>query len=202
MAFDDEAEEPNRVCYLHNFYADKAFSVFAEVLENPTVNYASDFVSVCEDVYYGRSKYCILPVESSVDGLLSGFRALVGKYELNYVLSCEIPTQDGESFTRFALLHRGTLPPPDVPGDRIFEFSVSFDDGGAMLSDVLDAAEAYGLKLRHINLLPASYSGRSGMYDLAFLCGESRLAEFVVFLSLEVPQFEPLGIYVHIGNEE
>lgn len=198
-----KGDMPNRICYLHNYFSDKAYNVFAEALENPTVTYATDFTGVCEDVYYGRAKYCILPVESSADGMLSGFRTLVGKYELNYSLTCDIHTQDGEDFTRFALLHRGIVPPPGAAsGERVFEFSASFDDGGATLGDVIDAAEAYGLKLRHVSLLPASYSGRSGMYDLAFSYEEKGLPEFIVFLSLEVPQFEALGLYTHLGGSD
>jgi hypothetical protein len=95
------------------------------------------------------------------------------------------------------------VPPPGAAsGERVFEFSASFDDGGATLGDVIDAAEAYGLKLRHVSLLPASYSGRSGMYDLAFSYEEKGLPEFIVFLSLEVPQFEALGLYTHLGGSD
>lgn len=197
--YEGEDEAPNRICYLHNYYSDKAYGIFSELLDSPTVMYQTDFTSVCEDVYYGRAKYCILPVENSADGMLSGFRTLIGKYELSYALSCDVSTQDGEAFTRFALLRRGISSTLPARGEHVFEFSATFDDGGAALCDVLDAAESYGLKLRQLNLLPASYSGRSGMYDLAFNFGDKGLAEFIVFLALEVPQFEALGIYTHIG---
>jgi prephenate dehydratase len=197
-----ENEAPNRISYVHNYYSDEAYGTFAQALENPTVMYSPDFASVCEDVYYGRAKYCILPVESSTDGVLSRFRTLIGKYELNIALSCDVQTQGDDIYTRFALLRRGIVSLPVSDGERVFEFSATFDDGGASLGDVLDAADAYGLKLRHISPLPASYSGRSGMYDLAFSFADSGLPEFVVFLSLEVPQFEALGIYTHIGARE
>jgi len=198
-----DEDVPNRVCYLHNFFTDKAFSIFADALEGLTVSYAPDFTGVCEEVYYSRAKYCILPTENSADGMLSGFRALVGKYELNYVLTCDVLAQDGESFTRFALLHRGIMQPPTVLGERVFEFTASFDPGGATLPDVLDAASSFGLVLRHINMLPASFSGRSGMFDLAFTYGDmEKLAKFLVFLSLELPQFEALGLYTHLSSGE
>jgi len=197
-----EDEASNRISYVHNYYSDVAYGTFAQALENPTVMYSPDFTSVCEDVYYGRAKYCILPVESSADGMLSRFRTLIGKYELNIALSCDVQTQGDDSYTRFALLHKGIVSLPAADGERVFAFSATFDDGGASLGDVLDAADANGLKLRHISSLPASYSGRSGMYDLAFDFTGKGLTEFIVFLSLEVPQFEALGVYTHFSAKE
>jgi len=70
---DDDGDERNktdagRISYLRNYYADAAYTVFASVIDEPTVMYNSDFAGVCEDVYYGRAGCCILPVESSSDG--------------------------------------------------------------------------------------------------------------------------------------
>ena len=199
----DSSDEPvqDRVSYMRNYYADRAYTVFAAALDQPTVTYPSDFAGVCEDVYYGRAKYCILPVENSSDGMLTGFRGLIGKYELMISLACDVQTSGEDSYTRFALLRRGIGAPVKAEGRRRFEFSVTFeDDGSATLCDILDAADAFGLELYRISSLPASYSGRGGSYDVTLTCGSGGLSEFLTYLSLEVPQFSAVGLYTHIGG--
>jgi hypothetical protein len=202
----DATDEPirNRVCYLRNYYADRAYNIFSTAIDEPTVMYSTDFAGVCEDVYYGRAKYCILPVENSSDGMLTGFRTLIGKYDLNMALTCDVRTQqqqqqEEDAYTRFALLRRGIGSPIKIKGSRRFEFTVTFDENGATLCDIIDAADAFGLRLDRINSLPASYSGRSSAYDLIFTCQGEGLPEFITFLSLEAPQFTVVGIYPHIA---
>ena len=72
---------PN-IAYFRNVYADAAFRAFSAYLENPTVTYVSDFNAVCEDVYYGRSDMCLLPLDNSRDSKLVSFYKLIEKYEL------------------------------------------------------------------------------------------------------------------------
>jgi len=196
----------NRVCYLRNYYADRAYTVFAKALSEPKVMYSSDFNGVCEDVYYNRAKYCILPVENSIDGILSGFRTLINKYELNIALTCDIDSSSEEdSFTKFALLRRGIGNPAGLTGstqiiNRRFEFIITFENGSAALCDILDAALTFGLKLEKINSLPASYSERGEAYNISLICPFQfgRLEEFITFLSLEAPQYTAAGLYSHI----
>jgi len=189
----------NRISYLRNYYADAAYTVFSQVLDEPTVTYNTDFSGVCEDVYYGRAGCCILPVESSSDGRLASFRSLIRKYELKTVFVCNVETGDGVS-TRFALLKKRLtrLPCPEkLKGDSFFEFDVTLRDISA-LSGLLEAARLCDLGLARVDSLPSSYAQSGYSYEMAFRTDGGFLDGFLCYLFMEDPGFTPLGIYTEI----
>lgn len=192
-----------RIAYFKNAYADAAFRIFSEVLDTPSVVYASDFTAVCEEVYYGRADMCMLPLDSSRDAKLISFYRLIDKYELNPVFSCDVTTPDGSVTTRYALLKRSvTL--PDVKERRgcFFEFSLVPDDG-ATLGDVLTAAAECGLTLYKVDSIPLTYNSSEFSCEVILKVGDpAGLDAFVLFLTLAMPQYEPLGIYPHIRQGE
>ncbi len=73
---------PAITVYVRNPLTDKAYEVFAREYQGLRAIYSHDFKSACEDVYYDRADSCIMPLESSSDGLLMPFRSMLIKYEL------------------------------------------------------------------------------------------------------------------------
>lgn len=195
---------PNRIAYLRNVYADAAYSRFGAVLREPTVTYCDDFTAVCEDVYYGRASLCIIPIENSAEGRLAVFRNLINKYELKIVMTCPVPSPGSGNETRFALLKKNfekmTLLGQPKKTD-MFEFSVTFsgtDPDSAGLSDILTAGRCFGLKLCKVDSSPVSYSDTEYVYNIVFCTDGAEFACFVLWLSLEAPQFMPVGLYPHL----
>lgn len=191
-----------RIAYFQNAYADAAFRIFSEALENPSVVYAADFTAVCEEVYYGRADMCMLPLDSSRDAKLISFYRLIDKYELCPVFSCDVTTPDGNVTTRYALLKRSFgLPSREhlsKPNFCFFEFTIVPDERSA-LCDVLAAAKECGLTLYKVDSIPLTYSDSEFACDVILKVGDTKgLDTFVLFLTLAVPQYEPLGIYPHI----
>ncbi len=188
-----------KIAYFKNAYADAAFRIFSDVLESPSVVYASDFTAVCEEVYYGRANMCMLPLDSSRDAKLISFYRLIDKYELSPVLSCDVTTPDGSVTTRYALLKRSiSLPQKADRHGCFFEFSLVSDNGSA-LGEVIAAATECGLSLYKVDSIPLTYNSGEFSYEIIFRADDPHgLDEFVLFLTLAVPQYEPLGIYPHI----
>ncbi|MBR5539350.1 MAG: hypothetical protein IKU61_05570 [Clostridia bacterium] len=195
-----------RIVYFQNAYADAAFRIFSGVLENPSAFYASDFTAVCEEVYYGRADMCMLPLDSSRDAKLISFYRLIEKYELSPVYSCDVTTPDGEITTRYALLKRSFGIPKREYLERedscFFEFTLVPDEG-ASLCDVLAAAKECGLSFYKVDSIPLTYSTSKFACDVILKVGNAdALDAFVLFLSLAVPQYEPIGIYPHIRAKD
>lgn len=195
-----------KIAYFKNAYADAAFRQFSEVLDNPSVTYASDFNAVCEEVYHGRADMCILPLDSSRDAKLISFYRLIDKYELSPIYSCDVTTPDGSVTTRYALCKKSMALPDRSKLNEgrscFFEFNVD-PDGGASLSDVLSGARACGMSLYKIDSIPLAYSDSEFACNIILEIGDSHgLDTFVLFLALAIPQYEPLGIYPHIRTEE
>lgn len=194
-----------RIAYFQNAYADAAFRIFSEVIDNLSAVYASDFTAVCEEVYYGRADVCMLPLDSSRDAKLISFYRLIDKYELCPVFSCDVTTPDGNVTTRYALLKKEfTLPSKErlnASGLCFFEFSITPDER-APLCDILAAAKECGLTLYKADSMPLSYSSSEFAYDVILRVGSADgLDAFVLFLTLAVPQYEPIGIYPHIHTK-
>lgn len=195
-----------KIAYFRNAYADAAFRIFSDVIDNPSAVYASDFSAVCEEVYYGRCDMCMLPLDSSKDAKLVSFYRLIDKYELNIVYSCDVTTPDGSVTTRYALLKRGMAVPESSKLDNenscFFELGVTLD-GNDVFEAVLSAANIFGLTLYRADSIPITYGEGKFACDLIFKIGNARgLNAFVLYLGLVIPQYEPIGIYPHIRSEE
>ncbi|MBQ8552090.1 MAG: hypothetical protein IJ428_04665 [Clostridia bacterium] len=200
---DDSYKSSPKIAYFKNAYADAAFRIFSDVLDTPSVVYAPDFTAVCEEVYYGRADMCMLPLDSSRDAKLISFYRLIDKYELNPVFSCDVTTPDGSVTTRYALLKRAiALPDKTKRSGCFFEFSLVPDDG-ATLGDVLSAAAECGLTLYKVDSIPLTYNSSEFSCEVILKVGDAPgLDAFVLFLTLAMPQYEPLGIYPHIRQGE
>ncbi|MBQ6789443.1 MAG: hypothetical protein IJO81_04585 [Clostridia bacterium] len=110
---DEESEPPGSAVYFRTPVSDKAYSLFSEEYKGLGAMYAADFKTVCEDVYYDRADACILPLESSEDGLIMSFRHLMLKYELTITSVVSIDVGE-DKFQTMALLTNGNV---DRDGD-------------------------------------------------------------------------------------
>lgn len=189
--FDDPPhEESETISYMKSSYADDAYTRFSAELRDPKVLYGHDFTEICENVYYGRCAYCILPVENSVDGRLAGFRVLIMKYGLRIARICRVETGQGEGSTVFALLKK-TLALPTEEEPLSFEFRVTAVGG---LLPLFCAADVCGMQTRFVNSVP----GESDVYDMAMTIDPEGFCGFLSFLYLEYPSFIPTGIFGEI----
>ena len=187
-----------RIAYFQNAYADAAFRIFSDAMDQPSVVYMPDFTAVCEEVYYGRADLCMLPLDSSRDAKLISFYRLIDKYELSPVMSCDVTSPDGSVTTRYALLRRGIGLPETLDDSIFFEFTLVPDEDAA-LCDVLEAARECDLTLYKVDSIPLTYSDSEFSSDIILKIGTKRGFEaFALFMTLAVPQYEPLGVYRHI----
>ena len=190
--------ETDTVVYLKNSLADIAFNKFSKCLLDARVLYEESFAAVCEEVYYSRHPYCILPIENSEDGRLSGFGNMIRKYELKIVLTCNVESANGR-VTKFALLKRdiANVDCADCfnEGDYL-EIGFHFGEENK-LGAVLEAANFFGYSLNKVDSLPIYYSEKEYYFDVVFE-GKGEISRFLFWLELEVPRYEIIGIYKHI----
>ena len=186
------------VVYLKNPLTDIAFSRFSKLLKDARVSYKESFADVCEEVYYNRSPFCILPLENYEDGRLSGFVNMIRKYELKIVLTCNVENANGK-ITKFALLKRELT--KIACSDKAIEgvyLEIGFNFGEeSRLQDVLTAASYFGYKLNKVDSLPIYYSEKEYYFDVVF-SGEGNFEKFIHWLELEIPRYEILGVYTQL----
>ncbi len=204
-SFDER--EGNRVSYFRSSYSDSAYLRFSEVVPDLRADYASSFAAVCEDVYYDRADFCILPLENSTDGTLLGFRNMILRHGLKIVATVDVSSGESQS-TRFALLKKRLIALPFAEGkpqkglrkQRFLRLSVQPDT--LPVSSLLEAAEIFGLSLYKIDTVPVSYGEGRFVYDITLTKREAcqtQLGAFFAFLTLEAPDFEVIGLYTHFS---
>lgn len=192
-----------RIAYLRSPYSDTAFRIFSGVIKNPSVSYPRDFAGVCEEVYYGRCRYCILPVETSDEGTLSGFRKLVAKYELCPVLSCSVSTGGGTQTTRFSLFAKNierlsdASPENTEDGREIFSFRLDAPAPDS-LHKTMTALRSYGLRLQTLNSYPVAWDEGRYSFEFSAVCNEGELDAMLLYLTLEIPEYTPIGLYMQV----
>ena len=195
--------EGERIAYLRNPYSDTAFRIFSEVIKNASVSYPRDFAAVCEEVYYGRCRYCILPVETSDEGALSGFRRLIAKYELCPVLSCPVSTAGGSQTTEFALFAKNIeFPPIDTKTvcekRKLFSFRLDAPTEKSF-NKTVRAVHLYGLRILKMDSSPVAWDEGRYSFEITVDCEGKDLTPALLYLTLEIPEYTPIGHYTQIS---
>ncbi len=192
---------PLRVVYPKSGYADSAYLCFSAFLREPHASYTHSFISACEEVYNGLCDYCILPLENSTDGMLIGFLKLIVRYELKIAATCAVTSHGEGKITRFALLRRTILPIEDIHGsDYIFSLMLPYERSFE-LSELLDAAAFFGLRLLSVSFLPSEKSEEGRLSYISFCVEGEKLNAFLLYLSMEVPHYTPIGLYPNIHKK-
>lgn len=192
-----EPSEHVRVTYPKSSYTDSAYLALSPFLGEARAVYSHSFPFACEEVYNGLCDYCILPLENSTEGMLAVFLRLILRYELKIAATCEVENHSEGKTTRFALLHKGMrLTSSPTPSE--LQFAMALPDASvAELTDLPGAASFFGLSLCAACFLPKeSRDGRTAY--LAFSLPPSEIDAFLLYLSMEIPQYIPVGLYPNI----
>jgi len=102
----EQPAEPGKTAYLKNAFTDKAYRIFSSKIRGLTAAYYQGYAAACEEVYYGRSAYVILPIYNSTDGRLISFKRMLAKYDLKIAAACMID-MDEDSAVMYALAKKG-----------------------------------------------------------------------------------------------
>lgn len=194
-------DENPHIIYQKSGYADSAYLRFASFFKEPHATYTSSFVSACEDVYNGLCDYCILPIESSAEGLLGSFFRLILKYDLKIAATCDVCEQE-HRVTRFALLRR-TMLPSLLKSTCNTVFEISFAQGKhSELSDLLTAASFFGIQTESIDSLPNEKEQGNAVLHLLFSSSGGDFEGLLMYLSMALPHYTPIGLYSHLSKKE
>ncbi len=190
-----------RIAYMQNTFSDRAYRIFERVFERVFASYFPSFREVCEEVYYGRSTYGILPVSSSTDGQLVSFRRLQSKYDLKIALEADVEMND-DTVMRFALLKKGlaTLPGslPDLGSSwRYMDVSAVISEE-RRVGEFLSAIERLGAVIMNISSAPTypteHYGAAPALTVQLDITGASPDALYL-FLEAAHIRYEVFGIY-------
>ncbi len=173
-AVDEVFTGSGSVSYVRNTYSDRAFDAFEDIFGTMRVSHSENSKSACESVYYDETDYCILPFESSDEGLLLSFRRLMLKYELRVAAVVSVPSGE-DSYTSFALLTGGI----DDPCGDCCEMYIPVT-GGREIINICSVLDELDLAPERVTTLPSkdkfgcdlhlSFKGESSKLKAAEFC--------------------------------
>lgn len=186
------SEDGRTVSYFRNILSDEAYTAFSSTCKNLSRTASANFSASCEEVYCGKSSYCILPIETLNDGRLVGMYSLVDRYELHAVSSVTVRTSDNGSM-RFLLLGKKN---EVIECPKTFRsLEIKLKRSGSQFVDVMRAASYFSLEL--INVESITEEDQSSYY--VSLSGEDyAISELLYFLFLTEADYTLFGICNHI----
>ena len=200
-----KADAVGRIAYLKNAYTDNAFLRFSKVVVSPRSEYCSSFRAVCQEVYDGQCEYCILPVETSGDGLLMSFYSLMDQFSLKIVSLCTLEQTGTGRFTNYALLKKeislAYLRSKSLVSskDSRFEIKLSIPREDSLgLCHFLQYAALCGMTVQRIATAPHISGEQRISYYIAFGIYKADLATFLTYLALETPHYLLMGAYATV----
>lgn len=185
-----------RVACQRSSFADEAYLQFCKHLNDPRISYTHSFLAACEDVYNGVCDFCILPVESALEGHLNSFSKLIERYELKIVMTCDVSEGAADKATRYALLSRQMCLAPKGRSQSFFDFSIPLEQSPSAAL-LLMAAELCGMRLYRMDSLATNEPHRFSLRVILHADGADLYA-FLLFLAMVAPHYDPIGIYPHI----
>jgi hypothetical protein len=184
-------EKPGPViAYFHNPYAGKVLQSITDVLGGGEAVDAEDYSDACEGVSDGRYDFCVLPVESARDGVMSRFVQMIDRYDLFTVLVCHLEITE-EEYIRFALL---SASPTCLAGADHLQLKVV--TGEEQLWELLFAADQLGATL--VGCRPTPGDGESQSYQLTLGVESADLAAFAYYLGMGWSRSTVNGFYRQI----
>ncbi len=192
-------EVKGRTSYLRNGYTDSAYRIFSREVKGMTAAYNRGYAAACEDVYYGRSGYVILPLYSASGGRLATFGSLLTKYDLTVAMACLVASEEGEDVI-YALCRRGAA---EEAGELI-DLSVILPDE-VPPSAFFAALEGFGLRLLLVSSVPLPYTedtfARHELF-LHLLAENADTAAFALFLEAAQVRYRMEGRYGYLRGAE
>ncbi len=194
------ADSGETFVYVKNAYADEAYDVFSQEFDDPRVRYARDFREAARLVSDGTVTYCLFPLEEKGSRLAS-IAELLYRSELKINSVIPVFGIDGTADMKYALVSRHfNVPVRDPDDDRYLEIRIS-DDSSPRLSELLSAAESYGIRVYRVNTMTFdTEDGKRGYYSVVFSGENVDFTELLVYLTLFASEYTAVGIYKNLES--
>jgi len=183
--------------YLRNAFADEAFEVFSQDLNDPRVRYSGSLRDAAARVAEGDGDYCLLPLEER-GSRLQAVAELIFRHDLKIDMVTPVFGFDGSADMKYAACSKGfRIPLLRADDDRYLEIRLPAD--AEPISEVLIASEALGLSIYRIS--SASFDtedGRRQYFSLVLRDEGREFTSFLAYLTLFSRGFGAVGIYKNL----
>ncbi len=185
--------------YVRNSLADEAYEVFSEEFKDPRVKYSLSLSEAARAVSKGESEYALLPLEEKGGARLASVAELLFKEDLKINSVTPVFGFEGLADMKYALVSKHFFV-PDVKedDDRYLEIRLRVDSS-ISLSELLCAAEAFGISLYRINTISfETEDGSAQYYSIVFRDEGKDFTLLLIYLTLFSGAYAPIGLYKNL----
>ena len=191
-----------KISYIRNRYNDEAYARFSSVIPHTKPIFFSDFEDCCEAIASGESEFTILPLEDSVDGKMFGFYSMLDRYGLKITYVCNVEREDNSKIIKYALAGKHFQTEHLEKGKRdylrTFEFTMTQSPSTNLL-DLYRAVKISNATENRVSSVCLPYGDNlARFYHSVTISRKTNFLPFLLFLSLEYPEYTPIGIYREI----
>ena len=191
-----------KISYVRNRYNDEAFARFSEVIPHAKPIYCQSFEDCSESLASGECEFMMIPLEDSASGRMFGFYSLLDRYEFKIAYVCSIEREDTSNTIRYALASRHLNIDRQEKHKRhvqkTFEFTITHTPSNRLLDLYRAASLSLAKENRTSSLLLPYGENMARFYHSFIITKETRFLPFLLLLSLEYPDYSPIGIYREI----
>lgn len=174
-----------KISLLENSYSKAALKSFEYYFRSSSeVETETDFNSVCESAYSGRSTFALLPLYNTSDGLMISFYRLLLRYDLKVIAGNSVLMNDGISETKFFLVSHEKFDLTNV--DHIMlDVTLPYDGS---IHKFLYIVSEFGVVVKSVNTLPLEYTDER--------------SEHVVLLDVSNADINALRCFIHSALDD
>ncbi|MBQ8474472.1 MAG: hypothetical protein IJ499_02275, partial [Clostridia bacterium] len=154
-----------------------------------------DFTSVCEAAYSGRSKFAILPLYNTSNGLMVSLYRSLQKYDLKICLGTSVIMDDDVSESYFFLLsHEKHF---FRYADHILLDVTRTADGS--IHKLLYILSEFGVKVKSFNSLPLEYTDERCENIIFLDCSKTDMNALMCYISSALSDANIIGIFPFVN---
>ena len=190
-----------RVAFLDSAIGRDALRRFECVLPHQRPLPLPSFTAVCEELVNNRADFALLPLEDSREGKFLHLYEEIDRFELRITHVCTLPYIERGRSVLMALLSKNYMPTVPVKGDALLSCTL-FGEDPTLLYDLLNAANAIGLQLHHIDTRPSPYGESGASYHPVFTTDTPKKDTlFTTYLAVCLPRAHVTARYLHLKEE-
>lgn len=190
-----------RVAFLDSAIGREALRRFECVLPHHRPLPVPSFTAVCEELVNNRADLALLPLEDSREGKFLHLYEEIDRFELRITHVCTLPYIERGRSVLMALLSKNYTPTASAKGDVLLSCTL-FGEDPALLCDLLNAANAIGLQLHHIDTRPSPYGESGVFYHPVFITDNIKKDTlFTTYLAICLPRAHVTARYLHLKED-
>ena len=185
--------------YVRNSLADEAYEVFLEEFKDPRVKYSASLSEAARAVSSGEYEYALLPLEEKGGARLATVAELIFKEDLKIDSVTPVFGFEGLADMKYALVSKHFfVPEVKEDDDRYLEIRLR-GDSSISLSELLSAADAFGISLYRINTISfETEDGSAQYYSIVFRDEGKDFTLLLMYLTLFSGAYTPIGLYKNL----